>query len=198
MAVPDSSRSATFATNLATVALVLAAAVAIGLVATGILGSIRGGRDVAVHQEVALEAVPTLPQTVLRPQLVDVTIKIDDAGPNQLLLATVRDLGPVVLAIALLWLVRGLLQSVRHGDPFTPKNVQRLRGVGFVLLVGFPIVSVVGSLLQQALARTTPSGELGTAFSVPAGGPLAGLGVFILAEVFAHGVRLREDLEGTV
>ena len=27
---------------------------------------------------------------------------------------------------------------------------------------------------------------------------LAGLGAFILAEVFAHGLRMREDLEGTV
>ena len=27
---------------------------------------------------------------------------------------------------------------------------------------------------------------------------LAGLGVLVLAEVFAHGVRLREDVEGTI
>ena len=28
--------------------------------------------------------------------------------------------------------------------------------------------------------------------------PVAGLGVFVLAEVFAHGARLRADVEGTV
>ena len=32
----------------------------------------------------------------------------------------------------------------------------------------------------------------------PAAALLAGLAVLVLAEVFAHGVRLREDVEGTI
>jgi hypothetical protein len=32
----------------------------------------------------------------------------------------------------------------------------------------------------------------------PAAALLAGLAVLVLAEVFAHGLRLREDVEGTI
>jgi hypothetical protein len=35
-------------------------------------------------------------------------------------------------------------------------------------------------------------------YHLPGAAILAGLGAFILAEVFAHGLRLREDVEGTV
>jgi hypothetical protein len=35
-------------------------------------------------------------------------------------------------------------------------------------------------------------------FSVPANWLLAELGAFILAEVFASGLQLREDVEGTI
>ena len=42
-------------------------------------------------------------------------------------------------------------------------------------------------------------GDVGVAgFSLPAGAMLGGLGAFILAEVFAYGMRLREDVEATV
>ena len=33
---------------------------------------------------------------------------------------------------------------------------------------------------------------------IPVPALLTGLGVLVLAEVFAHGVRLREDVEGTI
>ncbi|MGH9037239.1 MAG: hypothetical protein ACRD0O_15880 [Acidimicrobiia bacterium] len=64
--------------------------------------------------------------------------------------------------------------------------------------MGTPIVGYVTQLLDGALAASSTVGELGQSFSLPGNGPLAGLGVFVLAEVFAHGVRLREDVEGTV
>jgi hypothetical protein len=34
--------------------------------------------------------------------------------------------------------------------------------------------------------------------SIQAAPLVAGLGAFVLAEVFAHGVRLREDVEATI
>ena len=102
----------------------------------------------------------------------------------------------------MLWLLRGVARSVREGDPFHAANVRRLRGIGFVLALGGPVVEIFNSSVRQQLWESLPPrpyGDIGTAgFGLPGNLVLAGLGAFILAEVFAHGLRLREDLEGTV
>jgi hypothetical protein len=94
------------------------------------------------------------------------------------------------------------MRSVVEGDPFGAPNVQRLRRLGFLLVVGAPAVELLNYSLRLSLFNDLPphpSTDIGVAgFSLPAAALLGGLGAFILAEVFAHGVRLREDVEGTV
>ena len=88
------------------------------------------------------------------------------------------------------------------GDPFGARNVQRLRNLGLLLAAGTPLVALVDTALRNALFDELPpypSLDLGSAgFSLPLGEVLAGLGAFILAEVFAYGRRLREDVEATI
>jgi Protein of unknown function (DUF2975) len=104
----------------------------------------------------------------------------------------------LLLGIAILWLLRGILFSVRQGDPFTQANVRRLRAIGLALLIGTPVAELLMSAFDQALTSSVRAPGSGLSFSVPGTGVVAGLGVFVLAQVFAHGVRLREDVEGTV
>lgn len=133
------------------------------------------------------------------PATVPVTIRIRDADTRQLALSLGRDAAPMVLIVAFLWLLRNLLRSVVDGDPFTAANVRRLRTMGMLLAVGVPLGSVASNMFEQGLASTAPAAaDLGSVFSLSFGGPLAGLGLFVLAEVFARGVRLRDDVEGTV
>ena len=110
--------------------------------------------------------------------------------------------GPFLLLAGALWLLRGLARSVREGDPFGHTNVQRLRTLGFLLVVCAPVVEVINYALRLSLANTLPPDAFGDVgfpgFTFPFALLLAGLGAFILAEVFAHGLRLREDVEGTV
>jgi hypothetical protein len=81
-------------------------------------------------------------------------------------------------------------------------NVQRLRAIGFVLVVGAPFVELFTYALRTALFSNVPpypSLNLGSAgFGVPGNALLGGLGAFILAEVLAYGLRLREDVEATI
>lgn len=199
MAGQGPSRAVTVATNLSTIALVLASLVSLLIVGSAVAGGLRGDRDIGVHQEVDADRIGSLPDEVILPETVGVTVKIEDATLGQSALDVARSLGPVVLILALLWLARALLLSVRDGDPFVTANVRRLRIIGFLLAVGVPIIGYVTQLLDGALAATSAVGELGSqGFSISGNAPLAGLGVFVLAEVFAHGVRLREDIEGTV
>jgi hypothetical protein len=120
----------------------------------------------------------------------------------QLLLSVAVGLLPLLLVAAVLWLLRGLARSVRHGDPFCAANVRRLRRLGLLFLLGYPAMVIVTRLLQDWLVTTLPVlplGGIGTTLDVISPiALLAGLVMFLLAEVFAHGLRLREDVEGTI
>jgi hypothetical protein len=130
------------------------------------------------------------------------TVDVQDPTTKQTLLQDALAIGPGLLVIAGLWLLRGFLRSVLAGDPFGARNVQRLRNLGLLLAAGTPLVALVDTALRNALFDELPpypSLDLGSAgFSLPLGEVLAGLGAFILAEVFAYGGRLREDVEATI
>ena len=199
MAEHRPSRPASVASNLATVLLVLTGIFAVYLIGTAVVGAIAGGHEVVAHQEVAADRLGSLPSSVVVGREVPVTIRIRDADSLQLTLATARDLIVIALGVGILWLVRGLLLSVRLGDPFTAANVRRLRTIGLIVVVGFPVAGFLIQLLEGWLASSSPVGELRSTFRLALSELLvAGLGIFVLSEVFAHGVRLREDVEGTV
>jgi len=135
-------------------------------------------------------------------QHVPIQVTLRQPSPAQLLLSVAVGLLPPLLVAAVLWLLRGLARSVRQGDPFGAANVRRLRRLGLLFLLGYPVMVIVTRLLQDRLVSTLPVlplGGIGTTFHViSANALLAGLGMFLLAEVFAHGLRLREDVEGTI
>jgi hypothetical protein len=198
---PESpSRPATaayFVVNALLLLFVLGAAVAAAVAA---LGALRGGHSISIAGEVPVNDLASLPPTVHAPSYVAVTETIRDASPAQVLLDLAVDITPVLLAVPALWLLRSLVGSLRHGDPFTATNANRLRGVGLLILIGAPVFSIVTHVLQVALSMTLPEGQqLSTTWApIPVVGWLVGLGVLVLAEVFAHGGRLREDVEGTI
>ncbi|MGH9042528.1 MAG: DUF2975 domain-containing protein [Acidimicrobiia bacterium] len=197
-AAQPTPRAVTIAANLTTILLAIAALVSVLIIGSAIAGGIGGERDIGVLQEVAPERLSSLPDDVLLPERVPVTVRVEDVSMGASLLDMARSLGPIALVVAFLWLVRGLLQSVRAGDPFVAVNVRRLRIIGFLLAVGVPAVQLLTQLVDGALTSGSAVGELGGSFTLSGNAPLAGLGVFVLAEVFAHGVRLREDVEGTI
>ena len=135
-------------------------------------------------------------------QHVPIQVTLRQPTLAQLLLSVAVGLLPPLLVAAVLWLLRGLARSVRQGDPFGAANVRRLRRLGLLFLLGYPVMVIVTRLLQDWLVTTLPVlplGGIGTTFHViSAEALLAGLGMFLLAEVFAHGLRLREDVEGTI
>ena len=97
--------------------------------------------------------------------------------------------------------MRALIKTVGDGDPFIPDNAQRLNAMAWLVL-GVQVLAVPVAGLRQHLASLV--GKAG------ASGPLIDIGrddlvgvlmvvvLFILARVFRHGTRLREELEGTV
>ena len=77
--------------------------------------------------------------------------------------------------------------------------------IGALLQVATPdqlrgrVIGVQSLLIQGGMPLGTLTlGAVGASIGIGPALLIAGLGALILAEVFAHGLRLREDVEGTV
>ena len=91
--------------------------------------------------------------------------------------------------------LRKIFRTLTIGDPFQPDNVRRLRQIGLILAIVTGGVWVVQGLVAARLAPGVmePQGIsdlLTPVFSV--------LVVFVLAEVFREGARLRRESELTI
>ena len=84
-----------------------------------------------------------------------------------------------------------IVDTVRVGDPFILENAQRLDSIAW------RVMALEGLRLVIATIASTvwESGRI-PAFSISSW--LAVLLLFVLAGVFAHGARMRADLDGTV
>lgn len=102
----------------------------------------------------------------------------------------------VIGLIAIVGRLRRIFQTLTAGDPFQPENVTRLRFIGAalaaLLLLGY-LVPVLMSL-QFPDATREPDAD----FTVSLTSWFAVLVVFVLAEVFREGARLRREAELTI
>ncbi len=90
--------------------------------------------------------------------------------------------------------LRRVFETLTQGDPFRPQNVGRLRVVGLALIA----LEVIGHLFRLSTQWATFQLDNGVHLSVNLSGWFAILAVFVLAEVFREGARLRSDAELTI
>lgn len=203
MQPPSPSYAATVAHRLTT--LLLAAAIAIGVYI--VVDAATGGpRDVFFDATVPLD-LHRLPKGLLPADSQSTRMLIEHPSASEQRLGLASDLLPIVLAAAILWFMRGVARSVRDGDPFVAANVRRLRAVGALLLAGALVVHYGAIALQDAIADPYLSspfqpvreqGILPADPDFPLTPLLCGLGAFVIAQVFAHGVELRKDVDATI
>ena len=89
--------------------------------------------------------------------------------------------------------LRRVFATLTLGDPFHPDNVTRLRVIGLALIG----LEAMGYLLHMALAFAFP-GRVSATVTLNLTAWFAILVVFVLAEVFREGARLRQDAELTI
>ncbi|HSI72580.1 MAG TPA: DUF2975 domain-containing protein [Fimbriimonas sp.] len=88
-----------------------------------------------------------------------------------------------------------IVETVRAGDPFVAANANRLRIMAWTLLVVQCLSIIIGAIAKAISSKAHPL-NIDAGFSV--NGWLAVLVIFLLAQVFAEGTQMREELEGTV
>lgn len=116
-------------------------------------------------------------------------------------LTAVRFVLFALVGLVAVWMLRNLIKSARDGDPFVMENVRRLRVIGFVLVLYPPLSSMSHMILESMYITRTPGWTHllePRAFEVNVVLVLASLSVLVLAQVFARGVELRADVEGTI
>ena len=187
------------APSIGTVVVTIVFAALVASVAFGVIFPvIRDGKSFDVTVNMSPSAIDSLPAYAEVASRVPVTVTVRDPSWKQAIGVFLSGIVPLGLLLFVFGELRKIVGTVRRGDPFIAGNVQRLRWVGFALLIGGPLVQIVPQYALNAVAESAGVG--GGAFRYEFPGPLmlAGVGVLILAHVFAHGVRLREDVEGTV
>jgi Protein of unknown function (DUF2975) len=88
-----------------------------------------------------------------------------------------------------------IVGSVRTGEPFTIDNAGRLRTIAWALL-GLELLHICVVAIASAVSTKEVPLHIDGNFDLT--GWLAILLLFVLAQVFLEGTRMREDLEGTV
>jgi Protein of unknown function (DUF2975) len=206
MATSRTSRAVGIASVLLTLALVVSIAFSLFLILNVAVGAVRDGRMLAGSTvPVRLEFAPErlrLPPGLHHDGWVTKTVQLERPGVAQELLSTAMLLVQLTLLLAVLWLLRAIVRSVSLGVPFGAGTVTRLRAIAGVLIIGGPLAEAVDEGLRTALFGRLSEAQqagVGTAgYTIPGNLILAGLGALVLAEVFAHGLSLREDVEATI
>lgn len=94
----------------------------------------------------------------------------------------------------ILFSLRKIFASLTAGDPFRPENVRRLQAVGLVLAV----VTAAVYFAQLIVSRIAPDVVEPQEFGALLTPVFSVLIVFVLAEVFREGARLRRESELTI
>jgi hypothetical protein len=121
----------------------------------------------------------------------------DHNGPLILGMRLVMVIGVVAAPVTNVALTRllAIVSTVSLGDPFVAENASRLQQIAWAVL-GLELLHLgVGIVIATVSSRAAPL-DLNWSFSPTPW--LAVLLLFVLARVFDHGARMRDDLEGTI
>jgi len=83
-----------------------------------------------------------------------------------------------------------ILQTLRFGSPFVKENADRFRGLGYALLIGEGAKFVFGFMSLIMDAEVEMNSSIISWLSI--------IAVFVLAEVFREGARMKEEQDLTV
>lgn len=118
-------------------------------------------------------------------------VKMHPQAPNGLRAIVVLGIIGAVIVHAILRRLLAIVDTVRGGDPFIADNARRLQAIAWSVLA----IEVLRMMVMAIAAAVWEPGRLGGFTFAPW---LAVLLLFVLSGVFAHGARMRADLEGTV
>lgn len=153
---------------------------------------------VAVNLLAGALILALLVASLLAPELLFTALGADATDPRWILggrLIMVIGVASVALTHLLLTRLLAIVETVRSGDPFVSSNAARLQTTAWALL-GLEVLHLTVGAVARSISSAAHPLDIDGSFSVTRW--LAVLLLFVLARVFEHGARMRDDLEGTV
>ncbi|MBE7325316.1 DUF2975 domain-containing protein [Nocardioides sp. Y6] len=132
----------------------------------------------------------------------DVLVTLASPTTTDRLAALAPGLALSLTAALLAWLGIRLLTAIASGEPFTRRSVNALRGIAATLLAAMLVVPATDAVLQAQLATSGLADSNDAVFVLEPFllllvGTVA-LVVASVAEAFARGARLADDVDGLV
>lgn len=118
-------------------------------------------------------------------------------GPLVLGMRLVMVIGVLAVPVTNVALTRllAIVSTVNLGDPFVAENAARLQQIAWAVL-GLELLHLGVGIVKAGVSSAAAPLNLDWNFSLTPW--LAVLLLFVLARVFDHGTRMRQELEGTV
>jgi hypothetical protein len=109
-------------------------------------------------------------------------------------------LGMLVFASLLIGLLRDLFRTLRAGQPFVPANAARVRRIGYLVIIGELLRSLLVFMSNLAVANNFVASGLrfDARFDLNVFAIVHGLIILVIAEVFRAGTQLDEEQSLTV
>ncbi len=100
--------------------------------------------------------------------------------------------------IIVCWQLVRLVASTGRRQPFVDASVRALRFIAVTVASASVAHGLVTGIADSVVAAHALTGDKSASFTFPLVGLLVALLVLVVAEAFAHGARLQEDVEGLV
>lgn len=106
----------------------------------------------------------------------------------------------LLVAVAIIQLIRLLLSDVLAGTPFTLANGRRLRWIGWLTVSSGLVFPILNFLVARWMLAQLPAQEPPLSATLQFGDDwiLAGLFILLLSAIFRHGAELEEERSLTV
>lgn len=128
----------------------------------------------------------------------------DAPSTGQSLLNSATEAAPFAFTVGALLLLLRLIRGAERDGLYAARTAERLRGLGWWLLVGSVVAAIAASTAEKALLDSLSRDSVVSVVSglwswdFPFMAILTGLGVLSFARIMRVGIAMREDLDGTV
>lgn len=183
--------------------MIAAVGVGVPLVSVG-APLVRWATGRALHWQVSGPDATTVPVDLATRAGVDARgtdslgLRIDGAGTGTWLATLLPGIALSVSVVLGAWLLLRLVQSIELGQPFVAASAQALRLLSMIVLVGSLAVALCTGVADAVVTQRALRDVVSFGFTVPFVAVIAAFLILALAEAFAQGVRLQDDVEGLV
>ncbi|WP_157745701.1 DUF2975 domain-containing protein [Nocardiopsis gilva] len=131
----------------------------------------------------------------------DVSVRMPASTAAQTALSVLTPVSGLLFVLAGAVILRRALRAAMREGPFTLTVATRLRYVGYLAIFGGLAHALIVAVTDALLLRSVLPDEhvaFSWSFTFPAPEIVIGFGMLAVSEIIRHGVRLREDVEGTI